>query len=468
MKFAWKVFFPCLGVMLLAFGILGYMLPYQAFQEALAQEKQRSLDRMAMLRTVLQTFTADFPYDGEAETLRETMEGVANGGFAGAQLFTPEGEALYPLGAPTPPLLADAAQGIAYDITKTGESYSLRCCGPVQLGAQVGYLYMEQDATAPFALYAAMAKKAAAITAVAALGAGAILLLLCSYLTRPLVKLAAITQHMAQGDYSQRAPCKNRDETGLLAASFNRMADALQAHMRLLEEEARKREDFVACFAHELKTPLTSIIGYGDMLRSQEADEATRFRWANYIFTEGRRLERLSWKLLQLLVLNRQAFYRYPMPTGTLADELEETAAAALQEKYGVSLAVDLEPACILIEPDLFHTLLINLVDNGGKASQIGQWVRVIGRREREAYAFQVQDQGRGIPQEDLQHVLEPFYMVDKSRARAQGGAGLGLALCQAIAGLHGARLEFKSELGQGTTVFFMVEYGQEAEDGEE
>ena len=126
----------------------------------------------------------------------------------------------------------------------------------------------------------------------------------------------------------------------------------------------------------------------------------------------------------------------------------------------GITLDMRWEPGYIEVEPDLFKTLMINLVDNARKASKRNSTIELYGKAEDGGYAMYVQDHGRGIPQEELIKITEPFYMVDKSRARAQNGAGLGLALCQRIAELHNTKLEYSSELGQGTTVRILLKGG--------
>ena len=114
---------------------------------------------------------------------------------------------------------------------------------------------------------------------------------------------------------------------------------------------------------------------------------------------------------------------------------------------------MQVEPGSLTGSPELLKTLLYNLIDNARKASKAGDVIRLSGQETNEGYCFTVEDRGRGIPPEALPRVTEAFYMVDKSRARAQGGAGLGLALCQRIAELHHGRLDFESQEGQGTTV---------------
>ena len=103
-------------------------------------------------------------------------------------------------------------------------------------------------------------------------------------------------------------------------------------------------------------------------------------------------------------------------------------------------------------------TLVTNIVDNARKASSPGKRIWLTGRKVEKRYRIEVRDEGIGIPKEELSRITEAFYMVDKSRARAQHGAGLGLAIANRIALLHGDSLHFESERGKGTTVWFEVD----------
>ena len=115
------------------------------------------------------------------------------------------------------------------------------------------------------------------------------------------------------------------------------------------------------------------------------------------------------------------------------------------------------EPAVVLAEPSLISAAVINLIDNACKASEEGQRVSVIGKIKDDQYGFIVVDNGRGIPEEEIEKIFEPFYMVDKSRARSQGGAGLGLAMCNKIAEIHNGKLGIKSTVGKGTSAMILV-----------
>ena len=224
----------------------------------------------------------------------------------------------------------------------------------------------------------------------------------------------------------------------------------LERSIENLENVAARREEFIGSFAHELKTPLTAIIGYADMLRSKEMAPKSRFTAAGYIFSEGKRLEALSLKLMDIIVAGKQEFEPKKFEVGYFIRSIAAVTVPSLSNE-GMTLDMRWEPGEIEVEPDLFKTLMINLVDNARKASPKG--------------SVYVRDHGRGIPKEELSRITEPFYMIDKSRSRAQNGAGLGLALGARIAELHGTKLEYESEEGEGTTVRILVKGGAPSEE---
>lgn len=238
----------------------------------------------------------------------------------------------------------------------------------------------------------------------------------------------------------------------------------LERSISNLENVAARREEFIGSFAHELKTPLTAIIGYADMLRSKDMNPKSRFTAAGYIFSEGKRLEALSLKLMDIIVAGNQEFTPKKFEVGYFLRSIAAVTVPSLSGE-GITLDMRWEPGEIEVEPDLFKTLMINLVDNARKASHKGSVIEMFGKVEDGGYALYVRDHGRGMPKEELTKITEPFYMIDKSRSRAQNGAGLGLALCQRIAELHATRLEYESEEGRGTTVRILLKGGAAVEE---
>lgn len=289
-----------------------------------------------------------------------------------------------------------------------------------------------------------------------AFGASLILLIFSRLITRPLVRLTQTANEITEGNFEKRAKPSSTKEIYELANSFNTMTQAVESYIEELNEEVRRRDDFVSAFTHELKTPLTSVIGYADMLRSYELDADKRRSCADNIYKEGKRLESLSVNLLDLFVLKHTDVEMREIAVNIIESETKN-AVLFLLEKYGVTLETEFEKAIIVAEPSLLKTLIYNLIDNSCKASEKGGKILVRGACQGGRYAICVGDYGRGIPKEELAKITEPFYMVDKSRARSMGGAGIGLALCNEIARLHGSSLKIKSEVGVGTVISFDV-----------
>ena len=219
---------------------------------------------------------------------------------------------------------------------------------------------------------------------------------------------------------------------------------------------------FAGNFAHELKTPLTSMIGYADMLRSKKLTEEQQILFANQIVQDGKRLEALSMKLMDLIVLKREDLPMRRVSSKQFFQSIYQTVLPVMEQNH-IRFTVKCQYALLTIEPDLMATVCINLLDNARKAIDEGQKgeISLLGRRCDDGYEILVIDNGCGMEQEELAKITEAFYMVDKSRSRKKGGAGLGLAVCSEILRLHGGLLEFVSQPGQGTCarVWFRGEY---------
>ena len=271
-------------------------------------------------------------------------------------------------------------------------------------------------------------------------------------LTRHLHRLTTTVRKISGGDLSKRSGIQSNDEFGQLSRDFDAMADKLQENIVRLETDMQRQESFMGAFAHELKTPMTSIIGFADLLRQGNLDENTRMMAADYIYSEGHRLERLSFKLLDLLLLKKDELTMKPVWLGSYLAEIERALAPNMKNK-GIRLICKAEQKRVVLEPDLVKSVLYNLVDNASKAMDDGGIIAVRATAIPGGCQFQVVDNGRGMEKAELAKITEAFYRVDKARARSQGGAGLGLSLCKQIAELHNGNISFASEPGKGTRV---------------
>ena len=297
------------------------------------------------------------------------------------------------------------------------------------------------------------------LLAVVALGAAGSWII-ASVLTGPIMRLSKTSRSIADGDLDARANIASGDEVEALANDFNAMASRLQENINELQDSMRRQEEFMGSFAHELKTPMTSIIGYSDLLRSRSLDDEERQEAANYIFSESRRLESLSIKLLDLLVLKRQDMELSEASPSAIISGIIRNMKSVLA-KQDIVIKYRCESGSCLLEADLVKSLLINLIDNSRKGMDGPGIIYILSTMTDTGCTIQVVDNGRGIPEKELDRITEAFYRVDKSRSRAQGGAGLGLALCREIALLHNGDIRIKSILGKGTSVMVELNGGR-------
>ena len=203
----------------------------------------------------------------------------------------------------------------------------------------------------------------------------------------------------------------------------------------------------IGALTHEMKTPLTAIIGYAESLDRAKLNAEQREEAVSFIHREARRLERLSQKMMQLITLTDGADIAI---RDVSARELFDTAKQTLQivaDRQGASLSFVENGERFAMDADLITGVLINLVDN---ACCAGAKHVTVSARER---VISVSDDGCGIPPKIVEKVTQPFFRADKSRSRRGGHAGLGLALAERVALLHGARLLIESREGCGTTV---------------
>ncbi|MDT8977869.1 HAMP domain-containing sensor histidine kinase [Paenibacillus sp. chi10] len=245
---------------------------------------------------------------------------------------------------------------------------------------------------------------------------------------------------------------KSRDEIGVLANNFNEMAAVVEDKISDLERLNEQKQRFIDNFTHELKTPLTSIIGYANFMRTTKYNEEVFLDGLNVIYSEGKRLESLSLKLMDLILLQEDRFEMVPHELEAIVAEIRPALEIMAKEK-GICIVTDCEEGSLLVDPDLIKVLIYNLVDNAIKASTENQTVELHTFWRGSHYIVQIADQGIGIAEEHRDKIFEPFYMADKARTRSSNGAGLGLSICQSVARLHHADIHIADSEIQGTII---------------
>jgi signal transduction histidine kinase len=284
---------------------------------------------------------------------------------------------------------------------------------------------------------------------VAAIASVVLAVILARMLARPLAEVGGAARRIAAGDYAARVPREGPEELTSLADSFNQMASSL-------ERQEVMRRDFIANAAHELRTPLTNLQGYLEALRDGviTADTATY----ESLWDEAERLVRLSHSLDALAEGDaattppRLVDQDLAIAIGTALD-----LAQPIFERAGLHVVVEVPTRLAArANPDHLAQVLGNLLSNAARYTPAGGTVTVRAERRPSDLLVSVANTGDGIPPEDLERVFERFYRVEKSRDRARGGAGIGLAIVKQLVESEGGHVGAESRDGL-TRVWFSL-----------
>lgn len=333
----------------------------------------------------------------------------------------------------------------ACQIRQLGNPYYLLSVCEIQTNEQTVYLGISKDITTVYQDRQHLLNQYRLALVLLLLVGGTCIYLLSQYMTKPIRALDEVVGQIADGNFERRSNYQSNDEIGKLSVNFNHMADCLV-------EQMKEKESFTIAFAHELKTPLTSIIGYADMLNSISMSKEECQEAYYYIYTQGKRLENLSHKLLELTNMEQESLVTKVIHTEELEENLRATMYPIFTQKHRQGKVI-LEKGVVYGDKDLLLSVLYNLLDNAIKATREDGLISVEGNCIEGGYEIKVTDNGCGIPAEEIARITEAFYMVDKSRSRKEGGAGIGMTLCEKIINLHKGSMNINSTLGEGTVI---------------
>jgi signal transduction histidine kinase len=268
-----------------------------------------------------------------------------------------------------------------------------------------------------------------------------IIIFLTRYVTQPVIEMSKATK-----------PKLAKDEIGELSESIQILA-------RDLEILKKDRNEFLASISHELRTPLTYIKGYAEIARRPKTAAEDRDHYLAIIFEEAVKLSNLVIELFNLAKMDENNFSIEKEAVHLLPylQAITEKVSPALKEsqmELVLNCPVDLY---VTIDPVRFEQVILNLIDNARKYSEPYTVIHIDVNETEGKTIMKIQDQGKGIPAEDLPRIFERFYRVDKSRARALGGSGLGLSIVKQLVEAHGGVITVTSEQNVGTTFEIII-----------
>lgn len=480
MKFADKLFLAVTALLTLIFTIFGIWMLSSNFTRLFDREIEQGNSESQMFRFLFEMGYRSAEEYGEDYAVSRTLDSITDSVERnGSRLFVVKEDGAFYAGESYVKSMGfdseiegfitslkqsalESGDTYGYCIRRTEDGYFMFTAAVAQSAAEPLYLGLCRELTPIYVSRRELMNRYRVALFVLLLLGGVCIYVLSRYMTKPIRELDRVAKKIAGGQPELRSVNRSGDEIGELARSFNRMADRLVEQAEAKALEAKQKEDFTAAFAHELKTPLTSIIGYADMMNSMKMTEAERAEASFYIYSQGKRLESLSHKLLELVSMDKAPLEKRPIPTKRLEENIRATVRPIWEQK-GINGKVEMDKGIIYGDAELLLSLFYNLLDNAAKAMDKGDrgFILLKGTNlPEEGYEVKVVDNGRGIPKEEINRITEAFYMVDKSRSRKEGGAGIGMALCHKIIKLHGGSLHIDSRLDEGTVmkVFFAEE----------
>ncbi len=344
--------------------------------------------------------------------------------------------------------LVEALRGnlYMYSVYKEGAFHSSAAQPVLYRNQIIGGIYVYEYDTQQASLLVNLSSTLLSISIGIAALVVALSMIFSRQLTRRLGSLQAAIRGVREGAYNQRAVLSGHDEFTQIAGEFNDLVDRLQE-----TEDARRQ--FVSDASHELKTPLAAIRLLADsILQNENMDNATAREFVSDIGREAERLSRITEDLLRLTRLDSGVTETAKLvEVGPVLERAARMLRPVAAEKGVELLTVSLSGAAVVAAEGELHQILYNLAENAIKYNRPGGYVRVQARPGEEFTVITVEDNGIGIPPEELSNVFKRFYRVDRARSRAAGGTGLGLSIVSDTVSRRGGTIRAENVAGGGT-----------------
>lgn len=269
-------------------------------------------------------------------------------------------------------------------------------------------------------------------------------------LTRPLFKMKKEMNKLSIGNFDISLK-EGKDEIGQLSKDFNIMSKELQKREDELVDMIDSKQLFIDNLSHEMNTPLTSIYGYSKLLENAELNEEKKIKYLQYIQSETNRISDMYKKLLAISYKSNNELDIQDNKLNNILEELNKELKSKVEDK-NINLIIDNNIDELKCDKILVSLAISNLVRNAIEISEDNSIVKIHTYEDENNKYIEVIDNGKGIEEEQISKIIEPFYRVDKARSRAHGGAGLGLSIVTKVMTLHNGKLNIKSKVNVGST----------------
>lgn len=273
-----------------------------------------------------------------------------------------------------------------------------------------------------------------------------------SFLTRKIKKLDKAVSKVKQGNYNIKLTKLGNDEIGNFGNSFNEMTIAIQENVNKIQEVSENRKQFIGNLTHEIRTPLTSIIGYSSLITNDKVTDSNIIKeYSSKIYEEGKYIQQMSERLMEMLLVEngttQKELINISKEMKIIVEELENLFNNTI---FNIQIEENVYKE---VDKVLLKSLIYNLVKNAINAYDAKPTVDIILSKNE----ITIIDYGKGIPEDKIEKIKEPFYTLNKDRNREISGMGLGLTLCFKIASIHNWKLNIKSKVEKGTKITIIM-----------
>lgn len=273
-----------------------------------------------------------------------------------------------------------------------------------------------------------------------------------SFITRKIKKLDKAVSKVKQGNYNIKLTKLGNDEIGNFGNSFNEMTIAIQENVNKIQEVSENRKQFIGNLTHEIRTPLTSIIGYSSLITNDKVTDSNIIKeYSSKIYEEGKYIQQMSERLMEMLLVEngttQKELINISKEMKIIVEELENLFNNTI---FNIQIEENVYKE---VDKVLLKSLIYNLVKNAINAYDAKPTVDIILSKNE----ITIIDYGKGIPEDKIEKIKEPFYTLNKDRNREISGMGLGLTLCFKIVSIHNWKLNIKSEVEKGTKITIIM-----------
>lgn len=297
-------------------------------------------------------------------------------------------------------------------------------------------------------------KQLSIITLISLLIASLLSLAFARYFSNPILKITNAAKRISSGDFTANVNIKSKDEIGVLGSTINDMA-------KQLGQTETLRREFIANISHELKTPISLIKAYGELVKDDiELDEKNKQEYLNIIIDESNRLNNIVEDILYLSKMEAGIYkpeYDNFLILELINQVIEKISYFALQKNIQLEVKADDDTTKVFADENKMYQVFYNLINNAINHSFNNSIVSIRIKNIEGKVRVEVSDNGTGIPEEDIPHIWDRFYKVDKSRKRDNSGTGLGMSIVKNILDAHNFKYGIESEINKGTCVWIEI-----------